>query len=120
MLSFLATILSTVLIYLLFSSFKRWGVRTSWAITVNYFVAGGLGWALAGGADAMHASIHAPWILPLSLIGVCFYPLFRLTATCSQELGISVATIATKLSMAIPVLVLALADGVHDQSLKHN
>ena len=48
MLSFLATILSTVLIYLLFSSFKRWGIRTAWAITLNYFVAGGLGWMLAG------------------------------------------------------------------------
>ena len=107
MLSFLATILSTVVIFLLFPSFKRWGIRTAWAITVNYFVAGGLGWMLAGGVDAMHASIQAPWIVPLSLIGVCFYPLFRLTATCSQELGISVATIATKLSMAIPVLVLA-------------
>ena len=114
MLSFLATILSTVVIFLLFPSFKRWGIRTAWAITVNYFVAGGLGWMLAGGVDAMHASIQAPWIVPLSLIGVCFYPLFRLTATCSQELGISVATIATKLSMAIPVLVLALADGMHD------
>ena len=114
MLSFLATIFSTVLIFLLFSSFRRWGIQTAWAITVNYFVAGGLGWMLAGGVDAMHASIQAPWILPLSLIGMCFYPLFRLTATCSQELGISVATIASKLSMAIPVLVLALADGMHD------
>ena len=62
----------------------------------------------------MHDSIQTPWILPLSLIGVCFYPLFRLTAKCSQELGISVASIASKLSMAIPVLVLALADGIHD------
>lgn len=114
MLSFLAAILSTVLIFLLFSSFKRWGIRTAWAITVNYFVAGGLGWMLAGGVEAMHDSIQTPWILPLSLIGVCFYPLFRLTAKCSQELGISVATIATKLSMAIPVLVLALADGIHE------
>ena len=64
--------------------------------------------------EAMHDQRQAPWILALALIGMFFYPLFRLTATCSQELGISVATIATKLSMAIPVLVLALADGIHD------
>ena len=112
MLTFLATILSTVFIFLLFPSFKRWGIRTAWAITVNYFVASGLGWSLAGGVDAVGQSLQAPWILPLSMIGVFFYPLFRLTATCSQELGISVATIATKLSMALPVLVLAVADGM--------
>ena len=112
MLTFAATILSTVLIFLLFPSFKRWGIRTAWAITVNYFVAAGLGWTLAGGTSAAIQSLHAEWILPLSLIGVFFYPLFRLTATCTQELGISVASIATKLSMAIPVLVLALADGI--------
>ena len=114
MLSFLATIVSTVLIYLLFAGFKRWGIQTAWAISINYVVAAGLGWTLAGGSEALTASLQSPWILPLSLIGLAFYPLFRLTATCSQELGISVATIATKLSMAIPVLVLAVADGIAD------
>ena len=114
MLTFLATIICTVCIYLLFASFNRWGIRTAWAITLNYFVAAGLGWTLAGGTEAMLTSLQSDWIWPLSLIGVFFYPLFRLTATCSQELGISVATIATKLSMAIPVLVLALADGIFD------
>ena len=114
MLTFFATILCTVCIYLLFASFNRWGIHTAWAITLNYFVAAGLGWTLAGGANAMMASVGSTWIWPLALIGVFFYPLFRLTALCSQELGISVATIATKLSMAIPVLVLALADGIFD------
>lgn len=114
MLTFLVTIFCTVCIYLLFASFNRWGIRTAWAITVNYFVAAGLGWTLAGGSEAILTSVQSDWIWPLALIGVFFYPLFRLTALCSQELGISVATIATKLSMAIPVLVLALADGIFD------
>ena len=113
MLTFLATILSTVCIYMLFAGFTRWGIRTAWAITINYFVAAGLGWTMAGGTEAMVAAWQAPWIFPLACIGALFYPLFRLTATCSQELGVSVASIATKLSMAIPVLALALADGIH-------
>ena len=113
MLTFLATILSTVCIYMLFASFKRWRIRTSWAITINYFVAAGLGWTMAGGAEAITSAWQAPWIVPLACIGALFYPLFRLTATCSQELGVSVASIATKLSMAIPVLALSLADGIH-------
>ncbi|MGB1481428.1 MAG: hypothetical protein ACPG66_08660 [Flavobacteriales bacterium] len=110
--TFAATIVSTVFIYLLFPSFKRWGVQTSWAITVNYFVAATLGWTLAGGSNAVAQALGATWILPLSLLGAAFYPLFQLTARCSQELGVSVATIASKLSMAIPVLVLAVVDGM--------
>lgn len=111
--TFVATILSTVFIYLLFPSFKRWGVQTQWAITVNYFVAAGLGWTLAGGLDAVTTTVHTDWIVPLATLGLVFYPLFQLTARCSQELGVSVATIASKLSMAIPVLALAMVDGMH-------
>ena len=111
MTAFFVTIATTVTIYLLFAGFGRWGVQTSWAITLNYFVAAGLGWTLAGGVPAMSGALAAPWIGPLSALGLAFYPLFRLTAKCSQELGVSVATVATKLSMAIPVLVFALHDG---------
>ena len=111
MTAFFITIATTVTIYLLFAGFGRWGVQTSWAITLNYFVAAGLGWTLAGGVPAMGDALEAPWIGPLAALGLAFYPLFRLTAKCSQELGVSVATVATKLSMAIPVLVFALHDG---------
>ena len=111
MTAFLVTIATTVTIYLLFAGFGRWGVQTSWAITLNYFVAAGLGWTLAGGMPAMEDAMAAPWIWPLAGLGLAFYPLFRLTAKCSQELGVSVATVSTKLSMAIPVLVFAVHDG---------
>lgn len=117
MTAFLITIATTVTIYLLFAGFGRWGVQTSWAITLNYFVAAALGWTLAGGVPAMVDALAAPWIWPLAALGLAFYPLFRLTAKCSQELGVSVATVATKLSMAIPVLVFALQDGWADLGL---
>lgn len=111
--TFVITVAATVLIYLLFAGFERWGVQSNWAITINYYVAAILGWNLAGGASAMVAAVEAPWLGPLAILGLAFYPLFRLTARCSQELGVSVATISTKLSMAIPVLVFALFDGWH-------
>ncbi|MGB2231234.1 MAG: hypothetical protein ACPH1A_08325, partial [Flavobacteriales bacterium] len=94
MIAFLVTIATTVTIYLLFAGFGRWGVQTSWAITLNYFVAAGLGWTLAGGMPAMEDAMAAPWIWPLAGLGLAFYPLFRLTAKCSQELGVSVATVS--------------------------
>lgn len=107
-----ATILTTVLIFLLFGGFRRWNIQTSWALTVNYFVAAILGWSMAGGLEAVTTCLKTTWILPLSALGLFFYPLFMLTARCAQELGISVASIASKLSMAIPVAVLALVDGL--------
>ena len=115
--TFVITVAATVLIYLLFAGFERWGVRSHWAITINYYVAAILGWNLAGGASAMTATVEASWLGPLAILGLAFYPLFRLTARCSQELGVSVATISTKLSMAIPVLVFALQDGWSDLGL---
>ena len=69
MLTFFATILCTVCIYLLFASFNRRGIRTAWAITLNYFVAAGLGWTWP--VEQCHDDqrpIRRIW--PLALIGV--------------------------------------------------
>ena len=49
------------------------GHRTTWAITLNYFVAGGLGWILAGGVDAMPPASSTMDRSPS--ISVCFSPL---------------------------------------------
>ena len=36
--TFVFTVAATVLIYLLFAGFERWGVQSNWAITINYYV----------------------------------------------------------------------------------
>ena len=112
MVAFVLTIAFTVAIYWLFRAFKEWGLSTSWAITINYFVAALFGWSLAGGPEAMNQTLDAPWLPVVVIMGLCFYPLFQLTARCTQTLGVSVASIATKLSMAIPVIVFVLFDGM--------
>lgn len=106
------TIACTVAIYWLFRGFERWGVSTTWAITLNYGVAAALGWTMAGGMPSLEQSLKAPWMPAVGLMGLAFYPLFRLTARCTQTLGVSVASIATKLSMAIPIVAFTLVDGL--------
>jgi len=106
------TIACTVAIYWLFRGFERWGVSTTWAITLNYGVAAALGWTMAGGMPSLEQSLNAPWMPAVGLMGLAFYPLFRLTARCTQTLGVSVASIATKLSMAIPIVAFTLVDGL--------
>ena len=107
-----STIACTVAIYWLFRGFERWGVSSTWAITINYGVAAALGWTMAGGMPSLEQSLNAPWMPAVALMGLAFYPLFRLTARCTQSLGVSVASIATKLSMAIPIVAFTLADGL--------
>jgi hypothetical protein len=114
MITFILTVACTVAIYWLFRGFAKWNVNTTWAITVNYLVAAAFGWTLAGGLDVARASVKAPWFPVVFVMGLCFYPLFQLTARCTQTLGVSVATVATKLSMAIPAVVFLWADGWHE------
>lgn len=111
--TFLSTIACTVAIYWLFRGFGRWRIHTSWAITINYFVAAALGWSMSGGLPSMAQAASTPWLPVVIVMGLCFYPLFRLTAHCTQTLGVTVASIATKLSMAIPIVMFSLADGWH-------
>ena len=39
------------------------------AIVVNYAVAGGLGWTLAGGVDAMASAASATWFPTTAIMG---------------------------------------------------
>ena len=74
MTAFFVTIATTVTIYLLFAGFGRWGVQTSWAITLNYFVAAGLGWTLAGGMPAMGDALGSSMDLASCGIGAGLLP----------------------------------------------
>jgi len=114
MITFALTVACTAAIYWLFRGFALWNVNTTWAITLNYAVAATFGWTLAGGTEVALATTQTPWFPVVFFMGMCFYPLFQLTARCTQTLGVSVATVATKLSMALPVLVFLWADGWHE------
>jgi drug/metabolite transporter (DMT)-like permease len=45
-----------------------------------------------------------PWFLPAVFLGVLFIVIFNLMARTAQRLGVSVASVATKMSLAIPVI----------------
>ena len=92
-------------IFLTFRLFKSIGVNTPMAITINYLVAAGFGWVLAGGFETMTESVSKPWFATTAIMGTGFLFLFNLMAKCTRELGVSVATISTKLSMVIPISV---------------
>ena len=97
-------------IFLLFQLFGRWDVRTFPAIVINYGVAASIGWILAGGSETF-AEVHEQTWVPLALVmGLLFIYLFQLIARSTQEIGVTVTSIAAKLSMVIPVAIFLLFD----------
>ena len=97
-------------IFLLFQLFARWNVDTFVAIVINYGVAAGLGWTLAGGMTVFESVMHEPWAQVALCMGLLFIYLFQLIARSTQENGVTVTSIAAKLSMVLPVALFLLFD----------
>jgi hypothetical protein len=87
------------------------------AIVINYAVAAGMGWTLAGGAEALINAYSQPWFIINVIMGAGFLFLFNLMAKCTRELGVAVASISAKLSLVIPATVFILIDPTDNLTL---
>lgn len=96
------SILSSIGIFLVFRMFKSYELNTRHGILVNYLVAG-----LTGLIAFMPGTLwfDKDWFLPSFLLGAFFYVIFRVMARVTQVNGLSLASIATKMSVVIPVAV---------------
>ncbi|MDX1761425.1 MAG: EamA family transporter [Christiangramia sp.] len=104
MIYLLLSVLSSTVIFVVFRLYKKFGVNTLQAIIVNYFVACTVGFF--GYID--HTSFeHVPsesWFPGALMLGFLFITVFNLAAITTQKSGLSVVAVATKMSVAIPVL----------------
>ncbi|WP_149276042.1 DMT family transporter [Pareuzebyella sediminis] len=98
------SILASSLIFVIFKLFSKHGVQTIYAIVVNYFIAGTMGFILYNDGGNWKTIIDKPWFWGTLLLGVLFIVVFNLMAITSQRSGVSVASVATKMSLVIPVL----------------
>ena len=103
MIYLLASIALSTGIFVLFQRFEHWGVHTLQAIVINYGVAAALGWSLCGGPSMFIEVQAASWVWIALAMGVLFIYLFQLIARSTQTLGLTVTSIASKLSMVLPV-----------------
>jgi len=106
----ITSILLSTGIFVLFQRFQHWGVHTFQAIVINYGVAALLGWNLAGGWNQFKTVWPAQWVIIALLMGGLFIYLFQLIAKSTQSIGVTVTSIAAKLSMVIPVALFLLFD----------
>ena len=92
------------LIFVVFRAFRTYRISTFHAIVVNYLTAFFTGLLLYRGSVQLSEIPAQPWVTGALLLGVLFIVIFNLMARTSQELGVSVASVATKMSLVIPVL----------------
>lgn len=106
------SIASSSAIYLLFKWSDRLNIRIFQAIVVNYLTALSIGfWAIPDKAQALSAaSLWPEWTIAGLLMGGVFISIFYLMALTSQKVGVSVTTIASKMSLALAVLLFVWID----------
>ena len=105
MLYLLISVLLNVWLFLSFRSFPRFGINTLPAVTINYLVCVVTGLLYQGRWDMFGriewGASSTLFALPM---GILFILAFYLGAITSQRMGISVSSVASKMSMVLPML----------------
>lgn len=104
MLDLALSVLCSSLIFVIFKLFSIYKVETIYAIIINYVVACSVGLFLYTGEITVAEIPKKPWFLGTFALGLLFIIVFNLMAATSQKLGVSVASVATKMSLVLPVL----------------
>lgn len=102
MIYLLLSILSSTIILLLFRWIPSGRANTRHVIVINYASAAIAGFLIYPfGLEVF----ETPWFWPASLLGIWFYGIFRLIAKTTQVSGVGTASVATRMSVIIPVCV---------------
>lgn len=104
MLYLILSVLSSTLIFVVFKLFDVFKIQTLYAIITNYVVACAVGFLLYDGPVGVSDFTNKPWLIGPILLGILFIVIFNLMARTAQVSGVSVASVATKMSLAIPVI----------------
>lgn len=98
------SILASTLIFIVFKLFQRFKIDTTQAIVVNYFIACIVGLIAYDSPISISEIISSKWFLGAVFLGVLFISIFIVMAITVQKNGVSVASVASKMSVVIPVI----------------
>lgn len=91
-----------VALLLILRSFKKFQVEAFPAIVANYFVAASFSFAFTTSKGVFIEATHL-W-MPALILGVLFVSVFFLISLTTEKMGVSVASVANKMSVVIPVV----------------
>jgi drug/metabolite transporter (DMT)-like permease len=98
----LCILVNTALI-LVFRLFPKFKIDSFQAIVANYLVAAFLGFQIAPQAFGLRLIMQQPWVFYAMILGMLFVSLFYLISVTTIVFGVSVASVANKMSIVIPV-----------------
>lgn len=99
------SILANTLLLLILKGFEKFGVNTLHGIVVNYIVAAATGLCVVGIPSLEVFEVQTDGVLWIPIVlGFLFISIFFTLAKTAQVVGISVATVANKMSVVIPVI----------------
>lgn len=104
MLDLSLSIFFSSLIFVIFKLFDTHKIQTIYAIIINYLTACLVGVLFYNKPVQLNEIPKNDWFYGTLFLGVLFIVIFNLMAKTSQRLGVSVASVATKMSFVIPVI----------------
>lgn len=98
------SILFSTSLFVIFKYFELFKVNTLQAIVVNYVVAFLLGMFSANTFNQLESIPTQPWVYGAMFLGLLFVTIFFVMAMTAQKNGVSVASIAGKMSVVVPII----------------
>lgn len=110
MLYLLLSILSSLLILVVFKISGKYNIKVIQPIIINYFVASALGYFISGLSPQEIMQIPTTWIFPAILIASLYIFTFFLIGYSTRKAGMALTTIASKMSFVFPMFFSILID----------
>src|SRR5437762_1810633 len=101
----LLSILCATFLVVCLKSFDRFGIETLPAIVFNYIACVVTGMIVSKEIPVPAVVIHKEWFPVAVILGCSFFLIFNLMGFVARNIGVTVTSIASKLSMVIPVTV---------------
>ncbi|MGY8987911.1 MAG: EamA family transporter [Flavobacteriales bacterium] len=103
MINIIYTILLFNILIIAFKMFEKYKVDNLQALIVNYITAGICSYFLLESSFSVVEILNSDWLYHAILIGALFIIVFNFYAYGIQKVGISISTVANKMSLIIPV-----------------
>ena len=104
MIYLLLSISASTIIFIIFKLFEKFQINIFQAIVVNYCIAFTTGILSYNGTITISQLPNLDWFYYTLVLGALFIIVFNLMAITTQKSGLSVVSVATKMSVVVPVL----------------
>ena len=102
------SILSSCLIYMVFKWIGKFNIDRLQALIINYIIAFILGYNLSVNQDFFFEVTTESWFYGSAILGILFIVVFYLMVQTTQHHGIGVVSVASKMSLSLPVIFVIL------------